>query len=104
MWIFVSRAPRPDAVYWPGRRGLALLDAVAWPVLWAVLIIKAPFSTGILGVVAVSFVAIVAAHRSRTARLRNERYRFTTWRWGIALACAAAVAAASRLMVYFSVT
>ena len=84
MWVLISRAPREDAAYWPGRRLLAMLDAVAWPMLWAVAVIKAPFST-------------VAARRTHRAVFRNERYWFTIWRWGLALAGLAAVGAATKL-------
>ena len=97
MWALVSRAPRLDAAYWPGRRWLALLDAVSWPVLWAVAVIEAPFSTGLVGTVAVSLLVAVAARRTHRAVFRNERYRFTTWRWGLALAGLAAVGAATKL-------
>ena len=37
MWLVLTRAPLPDAPHWPGRRLLALVDAVAWPVGWLVL-------------------------------------------------------------------
>ena len=97
MWVLISRAPREDAAYWPGRRLLALLDAVGWPVLWAVAVIKAPFSTGLVGAVAVSFLVVVAARRTHRAVFRNERYWFTIWRWGLALAGLAAVGAATKL-------
>jgi hypothetical protein len=97
MWVLISRAPRQDAAYWPGRRWLALLDAVAWPTLWAAAVIKAPVSTGLVGAVAVSLLVAIAARRSLKAILRNERYWFTTWRWGLALAGMAAVRAATKL-------
>ena len=97
MWLLIARAPRQDAAYWPGRRWLALLDAAAWPMLWAAAVIKAPFSTGLAGAVAVSLLVVVAARRSHRAILRNERYWFTTWRWGLALAGLAAVGAATKL-------
>lgn len=97
MWLLIARAPRRDAAYWTGRRWLALLDAVAWPILWAAAIIKAPFSTGLVGAVAVSLLVAVAARRSHRAIFRNERYWFTTWRWGLALAGLAAVGAATKL-------
>lgn len=98
MWVLTTRAPRRDAAYWPGRRWLALLDAVAWPMLWAAAVIKAPLSTGLVGAVAVSFLVAIAARRTHRAVFRNERYRFTTWRWGLALAGLAAMGAATRLL------
>jgi len=82
MRLVITRAPRQDAAYWPGRRWLALLDALAWPALWAIAAIEAPFSTGLVGAVALSFLGVIAARRSHTAVFRNERYWFTTWRWG----------------------
>lgn len=98
MWVVISRELRPDATYWPGRRWLALVDALAWPMLWAVAIVKAPFGTGLVGVTAMAFVAFVAARRSRTALFRNERYWFTARRWGLALAGFATVGAATKLL------
>lgn len=98
MWLVIARAPRQDAAYWLGRRWLALLDAVAWPGLWAVAVVKAPFSTGLVGPVAVLLLVAVAARRSHRAIFRNERYWFTTWRWGLVLAGFAAVGAATKLL------
>ena len=97
MWVLISRAPREDAAYWPGRRLLALFDAVAWPMLLAAAIIKAPISTGLVGAVAVSFLAAIAARRSHRAIFRNERYWFAAWRWGLVLVGLAAVGAATKL-------
>jgi hypothetical protein len=31
MWMLLVRSPPPDAPYWPGRRWLSAIDAVAWP-------------------------------------------------------------------------
>ena len=50
MWILFMPVPRPDAPYWPGRRWLAALDAVAWPATWALVVAQAPFTMGIVGV------------------------------------------------------
>ena len=85
MWIIFTRAPRPDAPYWPGRRWLAALDAVAWPVAWAVVVARAPMQTGIVGMLSIACTALFAVSRLQRALLRNKRYRFTTWRWGRAL-------------------
>jgi hypothetical protein len=49
MWLLMARAPRPDVPVWPGRHCLAMLDAIAWPGLWAAVIVTAPFGTGIVG-------------------------------------------------------
>ena len=82
MWIFFTPALRPDAAYWPGRRWLAALDAVAWPAAWALVVAQAPMSMGIVGMLIIACAALSAASRLQQALLRNERYRFTTWRWG----------------------
>jgi hypothetical protein len=72
MWLLVSREPKPDAEVWAGRRWLAAADAVAWPAAW---------------VLAVSAVAVLSAiGRLHRALCVNERYWFTTWRWGKILA------------------
>lgn len=49
MWLLLTRQPKPDAAYWPGRRVLAALDAVAWPALWLVALSHAPVPTGAVG-------------------------------------------------------
>jgi len=82
MWILFTPVPRPDAPYWPGRRWLAELDAVAWPAAWALVVAQAPMSMGIVGMLVIACAALFAASRLQQALLSNERYRFTTWRWG----------------------
>jgi hypothetical protein len=79
--IFV-RESRPNAHVWRGRRLLALLDAVAWPILWIFAVRQAPLETGVVGNVIVAAAVLVAGLRSVTALSQNQRYRFTTWRWG----------------------
>ena len=86
MWILFTRVPRPDAPYWPGRRWLAALDAVAWPAAWALTVVRAPMSTGIVGILGIACAGLFALSRLRRALFRNEGYRFTTWRWGRVLA------------------
>ena len=49
MWLLVAREPRPDAPDWPGRRLLAAVDAVAWPLLWVLLIRQVPGPAGLVG-------------------------------------------------------
>ena len=82
MWILFTPIPRPDAPYWPGRRWLAALDAVAWPGAWVFGVAHVPMSMGIVGTLVIAWAALSAAARLHRAVLRNERYRFTTWRWG----------------------
>ncbi len=38
--------------------------------------------TGIVGLVITASAALFAVNRLQRALLGNERYRFTTWRWG----------------------
>ena len=82
MWILIARPPRPDATSWPGRRLLAALDAVAWPALIAATFTLAPISTGVVGPTFVGILVLIAMARLQQALWRNERYWFTTWRWG----------------------
>ena len=82
MWLLFARAPAPDRPYWPGRRWLAALDAVAWPGLWMLVVSRAPASGGVVAGVVTALAALSAVRRTRTAIWMNHRYRFTTWRWG----------------------
>ena len=79
--IFV-RELRADVAVWPGRRVLAVADAVAWPALWIYVTLHAPFETGLAGKAVVTLAAVMAVHRVVKALLRNERYRFSVVRWG----------------------
>ena len=83
MWIIYGRTPKPDAAYFAGRRWLALLDAVAWPVAWLIAISVIPYDTGVLGSFARAVLVLVALGRCQRALFRNERYRFSTLRWGV---------------------
>ena len=83
MWIMYGRTPNPDVAYFAGRRWLALLDAVAWPVAWLIAISAIPYNTGVLGVFAKAVLVLVALRRCQRAVFRNERYRFSTLRWGV---------------------
>jgi hypothetical protein len=82
MWIVITRTRRPDASIWPGRKGLAAIDAVVWPLLWVVVVWHAPAPTGLIGPVVCASAALSATMRLRRALWANERYWFTTWRWG----------------------
>jgi hypothetical protein len=82
MGLIFIRHVRPDADVWPGRRLLAVLDAVAWPALWIYAIWNLPFHTGIAGELAIAIATFVALPRMLKAWTRNERYSFSTWRWG----------------------
>ncbi len=82
MWLVLTRAPLPDAPYWPGRRLLALADAVAWPAGWIVVATHLPTPVGIVGPVVIALAVLSAVGRAHRATLQNHRYHFTTWRWG----------------------
>ncbi len=92
MWLLFARAPPPDAPYWPGRRLLAAVDAVAWPgVTWVVL--NQVERGGLLPAFAMALLVVSAVRRLVTALLANHRYRFTTWRWAPVLLWVLAVGA-----------
>jgi hypothetical protein len=82
MWIVLTRAPLPDAAYWPGRRLLAVADALAWPAAWIALAAYLPQPAGILAPAIMALAVIGGLVRARGAAWQNHRYRFTTWRWG----------------------
>jgi hypothetical protein len=82
MWLVLTRAPLPDAPYWPGRRLLALVDAVAWPAAWVVLATQLPKPVGIVWPTIVALAVLSAIGRALRAGWQNHRYHFTTWRWG----------------------
>lgn len=85
MWMVFSRAPRPNVPVWPGRRALAMLDALLWPALAVALIAHLGPSAGVAGQVATSGLVVVAVRRLFTAAAANERYRFATARLATAL-------------------
>lgn len=82
MWLVIAKQPAPDAPYWPGRRALTAADAVVWPLGALALLLSAPTPTGVVAPVAVAVAGVAAAIRLHRALWVNERYRFTTWRWG----------------------
>lgn len=87
MWLVLARAPLPDARHWPGRRPLALVDALAWPGAWIALAMHLPQPTGIVGPMIVALAVLSAIGRARRAAWQNHRYHFTTWRWSRVAAC-----------------
>ena len=80
MWVLFARAPEPDQPVWPGRRMLALVDAVAWPVALAMGVAHMPVHTGIVEQVLLALCALAVARRTWRAVLVNHRYRFVTTR------------------------
>jgi hypothetical protein len=102
MWLLYARAPPPDVHVWPGRRALAFVDALAWPVCLAALVVSAPFPSGVAGASAVAYCAVAAIRRAHRAVAENHRYHFTTWRWGRRLAFVLAFGYALKLAVMLS--
>lgn len=86
MWLLVAREPRPDAPDWPGRRMLAAVDAVVWPMLWVLLVQHAPEPVGLVGPFVTAMAVLLGLGRLHRAIWVNRRYWFTTWRWGKVMA------------------
>ena len=82
MFLIVAREPAADAPYWPGRRWIAAIDALVWPVMWVVVIANIPVPVGVVGAVGTAFAVLTALSRLHRAVWDNHRYRFTAWRWG----------------------
>jgi len=82
MWLLIAREPRPNAPSWPGRRWFAAVDAVVWPLLWVLVLRHAPEPAGLIGPFVVAVVLLCALERLHRAVWVNQRYWFTTWRWG----------------------
>lgn len=81
MWILLWREPRSDAQVWPGRRVLAVIDALVWPLLWVVLARHLPEPAGVVQPLVIALAVLCAVGRVNRALWSNERYWFTTWRW-----------------------
>lgn len=82
MWLVVAREPWPDAPDWPGRRLMAALDALAWPLMWVLVFRHVPGPVGLVGPFVAAVAALAATGRLHRAIWVNHRYWFTTWRWG----------------------
>ena len=82
MWLLVAREPRPDAPDWPGRRLLAAIDAVVWPLLWVWVFRHAPAPVGLVEPFVTAMAVLFGLVRLHRALWVNHRYWFTTWRWG----------------------
>ena len=80
MLIVLPFKPQTEAAVWPGRRFLAVVDALIWPALLAGLVIYyVPEKDIALRGVATAAFALAATSRLSRAVLRNEFYRFTSW-------------------------
>lgn len=86
MWLLIAREPRPDARHWPGRRLLAGVDAVVWPLLWVLVIRHVPGPGGLVAPIFTVLAVVLGLRRLHRAVWVNHRYWFTTWRWGKLLA------------------
>ena len=82
MWVIFARASPPDAQVWPGRRLLALFDAVGWPAAWAAWLLGLSVPLGLAGHFALAWCGVAAVRRAIRAVGGNPRYHFTTSRWG----------------------
>ena len=82
MWLLVAREPSQNAPQWAGRRRLAALDAVAWPVATVLLISLSHLQLGVIGPVLMAATLLLSVCRLRRAIWLNQRYRVTAWRWG----------------------
>jgi hypothetical protein len=85
MWLLVARPPIPDAPQWRGRRWLAAVDAVAWPLLLLLVARQALPLGGLVWPVLVMLAILAALSRLHSAVWFNHRYRFSTWRWAKAV-------------------
>jgi hypothetical protein len=79
VWIVVERAPAPDMPYWSGRRWLAAIDAIAWPLGLGLLLGRGPGKTGLMLPMASAVLLLWGLSRFHKAVWLNHRYRFTTW-------------------------
>lgn len=99
MWLLLAREPLPDAPNWPGRRLLAAIDAVAWPLLLAMVLAHMPKPGGFVGTFIAAMSLLAALARLHRAIWINHRYRFTTWRWGRVVAAVLLVGLALKLVL-----
>jgi uncharacterized membrane protein HdeD (DUF308 family) len=82
MWIVLARRPAREMPYWVGRRWVAVLDAIAWPVLCVLCWHHFRAATGVVGTLLGATAVFAGLLRIQTAIWRNECYRFTTWLLG----------------------
>ena len=78
MWLITVRPPLPDIPYWPGRRVLALLDAVIWPSLVALWVENMPRDARLVGQVVIALCVLHGLRQAGRALWDNGQYRFTT--------------------------
>lgn len=59
--------------YWPGRRLLAAIDALVWPLLWVIGISHVPKPVGVMGPVITALALLYAIGRLHRALWLNHR-------------------------------
>jgi ribose/xylose/arabinose/galactoside ABC-type transport system permease subunit len=91
MWMIVAREPKANAPQWTGRRWLAFIDALAWPLFWVLLLGQIDMPFGIVGPMVVAIAFLFSAERIHRAVWVNHRYWFSTWRWGRVVAVLIAI-------------
>ena len=74
MWLLVAREPRPDAPDWPGRRLLAAIDAVAWPLMWVLLIRHVPGPAGLASRLSAPFGPPITRTQHRPVHPASARH------------------------------
>lgn len=99
MWLVVVREPRPDAPYWPGRRLLAAVDAVVWPLFCIWLIRRAPVPVGVVGPFVTAVAVLLGFGRLHRAVWANHRYWFTALRWARILGSLLLIGAVMKLVM-----
>jgi hypothetical protein len=99
MWLLVAREPRANAPYWTGRRWLAAVDAVAWPLLWVLLLGQIDAPVGIVGPMVIAVALLFSVERIHRAVWVNHRYWFTTWRWARVVGALMVIGMMLKLMV-----
>jgi hypothetical protein len=82
MLLFMTWGPRPDAAVWPGRRLLAVLDAIAWPATMTIAVVANSDQFGVIGLLVAAVAPVLAVRGAWMAMFQNHRYAFTTWCWG----------------------
>lgn len=69
--------------------------------MWLVLVTHVPARLGLVGLVAIACVMGMGVTRPHCALASNHRHRFTTWRWGMAVACLVLVSSLLKLAAGF---
>jgi hypothetical protein len=103
MWFLIARAPRPDAPQWPGRRIVAVFDALLWPACWSAAALHLPMRAGIVPAAVVAVSALAAVRRIHRAVWSNPRYAFTTWRFASWIAVLLVLGGMLKLWSFFAV-